>query len=50
VINPENPQALLLPSDESREPTIALLGLNPMLKDKPMNMSAEADRLGLAIP
>jgi hypothetical protein len=28
VINPENPQTLLVPSDDSLEPAIALLGIS----------------------
>ncbi len=50
VINPESLQALLGPSDDSLEPAIALLGHKPMLKGKPMNVSAEAHRLGLPTP
>ncbi|MGA3682552.1 hypothetical protein [Pseudomonas graminis] len=50
VINPESLQALLVPSDDSLEPAIALLGHKPMLKGKPMNVSAEAHRLGLPTP
>jgi len=50
VINPESLQALLVPSDDSLEPAIALLGHKPVLKDKPMSVSAEAHRLGLPTP
>ena len=50
VINPETLQALLVPSDGSLEPAIALLGHKPMLKHKPMSVSAEARRLGLPNP
>jgi hypothetical protein len=50
VINPESLQALLVPSDDSLEQATALLGHKPMLKEKPMNVSAEAHRLGLPTP
>lgn len=50
VINPESLQALLVPSDDSLEPAIALLGHKPLLKDKPMSVSVEAHRLGLPTP
>jgi hypothetical protein len=50
VIDPENLQALLVPSDDSLEPAIAMLGHKPMLKHKPMSVSAEAHRLGLPTP
>lgn len=50
VIDPESLQALLVPSEDSLEPAIALLGHKSMLKDKPMSVSAEAHRLGLPTP
>ena len=50
VIDPVSLQALLVPSDDSLEPAIALLGHKPMLRDKPMSVSAEAHRLGLPTP
>lgn len=50
VINPDSLQALLVPSDDSLEHAIALLGHKPALKDKPMSVSLEAHRLGLPTP
>jgi hypothetical protein len=50
VIDPESLQALLVPSNDSLEPAIALLGHKPVLKGKPMSVSAEVHRLGLPTP
>lgn len=50
VINPENLQAMLVPSNDSLQPAIALLGHQPILREKPMSVSAEAHRLGLPTP
>jgi len=50
VLDPESLQALLVPSDDSLEPAIALLGHKPMLKGKRMSVSAEAHRLRLPTP
>ena len=50
VIDPESLRALLVPSNDSLEPAIALLGHKPVLKGKPMSVSAEVHRLGLPTP
>lgn len=50
VIDPETLQALLVPSKESLDSAIELLGHSPTLEAKLMSVSEEAHRLGLPTP